>query len=256
VPRSTDKQFLVNGMTIEQLLAKNRARFGDARMEDPQKPDDVTQEEWDALGDPGRRAIVRVKREQRETERARDAAIADKAKADKAAADAQAELEKAKKEPPKKEDPPADVAEQIKQAVAAAVEQVTKTYTEQLDALRAENTAKDITAQAQRIAADVLVDPALVGTFVDLRTVLDAQGQLDAQALKDGLAKVVEDRPYLKKPDAPPPPYNPFGGHPGGARPPADKATFDAQVAAQLDLARAAGLAVRGDAARAAAANT
>ncbi|MCU1590653.1 MAG: hypothetical protein JWP11_1909 [Frankiales bacterium] len=242
---------LVNGMTVDELIAWHRARFGDARMEDPQKPDDVTQEEWDALGDPGRRALDRVRRARSEAERARDAAVADKAKADQAAADAQAELEKAKKEPPKKEDPPADVAAQIQTAVAAALENVTKTYTEQIDQLRAERAAEQLTAQAQRVAADVLVDPTLVGTFVDLRTVVNPQGQLDEQALRDNLATLVEQRTYLKRPEqAPAPGANPFGGHPGGARPAPDKATFDARVAEQLDMARQQGLSVRGDTAK------
>lgn len=245
------RNLLVNGMPVGELIAWHRAHFGDARMEDPpQRPDDVTQEEWDALGDPGRRALDRVRRGQREAERQREAAVAAQADVVKERDAARVELEALRKAPPKP-DPPKDqpdVAAQIQAAVDSALQNVTKTYTEQLDNLRAERAAEQLTAQAQRIATDVLVDPALVGTFVDLRGVLNAQGQLDEQALRDNLATVVEQRPYLKRPDQPPGGGNPFGGHPGGARPAPDKATFDARVAAQLDMARQSGLAVRGEA--------
>lgn len=255
--RRKNRQMLVNGMTVKELIALKRDEFGDARMDDPpERPADVTQEEWDALGDPGRRAIDRVKRAEREAVRQREAAAAAQAEAEKQRDAARTEAEALRKNPPKQDPPkdPPDVAAQIQQAVAAALENVTKTYNEQLDQLRAERTAEQLTAQAQRIATDVMVDPSLVGTFVDLRTVLSPQGQLDEQALRDNLAAVLEQRPYLKKPDAPPgggaPGGNPFGGHPGGARPPSDKATFDARVSEQLALARQSGLTTKTDIAK------
>ena len=261
MPRKVNtSDLLVDGMTIDDLLALHRSRFGDMRMEDPQRPDDVTQEEWDALGDPGRRALDRVRRNQREAERARDAAVQERDSVKTERDTVKGELDTLKKNPPKQDPPkdPPDVAAQIQAAVDSALQNVTKTYTEQLDQLRAERTAEQITAHAQRIAADVLVDPSLVGTFVDLRTVVNQQGQVDEQALRDNLAGVVEQRPYLAKPDQPATPYgsSPYGTHPGGARPAPDKATFDARVAEQLQLARSSGLAVKSDVAKAAAASS
>lgn len=252
-PMSRSTQ-LVAGMTIEELLAFHRGVFGDARMDDdpPERPSDVTQEEWDALGDPGRRALDRVRRAQRDADRARDAAVAAQTAAVRERDQARTELEKARKDA-KPDDAPKDVAEQIKDAVAAAVQQVTQQFTEKIDTLTAAQAAERLQTRAQKIAGDVLIVPDLVGSLVDLSTMTDGQGALDEQALRDALATLIETRPELKRAAAP---ADPLGGHPGGARRTPDKATFDARVAEHLTIARASGLAVRSELAAAATSGT
>lgn len=238
------QDLLVNGMTISELLAFHRSVFGDARMDDPpERPSDVTQEEWDALGDPGRRAIARVRQARDAAVAAQTAATQERDAAQTLAQQRQVELEQARQAAAG--GAPADVNAQIQAAVAAAVQQVTETFNGQIQQLNAAQAAERLLTRAQQIAADVLVVPDLVGSLVDLSTMTDGQGALNEQALRDNLATLVDTRPELRRP--PTVQQNPFGGHPGGARPPAEKAAFDARVAEQLAIARRSGLAVRSD---------
>ncbi len=142
------------GITPAQVLAFHKARFGDARMEStdgdvpPEQPDGVSDEEWSALGDPGKRAIVR------ERERAT------KAESDLAAARAST---KPKPAPPKQQDAskgdepnpdPTDVAGIVAQAVAAAL----KPFEEREQQREAEQAASLVVAKVTESAKGRLHD--------------------------------------------------------------------------------------------------
>lgn len=226
--------------TLPQLLAAHHARFGDMTMTagpvetppvgasqqapqpgqepDPaERPDGVSDEEWQALGDPGRTALTRERERAQAAERALAAARA------------------ARPAPPKKDDPPKpaepqekkatsepDIAKIVQEAVAAAV----KPFAEKDAQREAEKAAEAIADTVLETARDQFHDPTDALASIDLTQVTDGNGRADQDKIDTAIKDLLARKPHLgKAPDgrrhAPP-------GSPAGASAPA--APLDTRV--------------------------
>lgn len=224
--------YAAGAVTPAQVLAFHGLHFGAAVMQDPppepQQPEGVTDEEWAALGDPGKRAIVR------ERERAT------KAEADLAAARAP------KPAPPKVTPPPAtppanpaggdatDIEAIVKQAIAAAIAPLQQAQ-QQRDAADAARLVSDAitTAATGRMhdASDALAN-------IDPAAVVDANGRPDAAKIAAAIDEVGKAKPYLMRTDR----RFPAEGHMLGG-PSAPVVSEEARVAAAaVKMANAAGV--------------
>ncbi|UUW88393.1 hypothetical protein [Pimelobacter simplex] len=161
----------------------------------PVRPEGVTEEEWAALGDPGRAAIVREREARQTAERELAAARARPAPPKPA--------DPPKATPPKPADPPnpyagPDIAAIVQQAVEAAV----KPFAER-DAQRdAESAAQKVTDAVLEATKDRLHDATDALTNVDLTTLVNEQGGVDTDKLKTALDDLVTRKPHLAKPEA------------------------------------------------------
>ena len=225
--------YAAGAITPAQVLAFHGLHFGGAVMQggpppEPQQPEGVTDEEWAALGDPGKRAIVR------ERERAT------KAEADLAAARAP------KPAPPKVTPPPAtppaspagggatDIEAIVKQAIAAAIAPLQQAQQER-DAADAARLVSDAitTAATGRMhdASDALAN-------IDPAAVVDANGRPDAAKIAAAIDEVGKAKPYLMRTDR----RFPAEGHMLGG-PSAPVVSEEARVAAAaVKMANAAGV--------------
>jgi hypothetical protein len=180
----------------------------------PERPDGISEQEWDALGDPGRAAIVR----EREARQAAERALA---------------ASRARPTPPKPNEPPKpapneppkgtesgeqlDVAAIVQQAVAAAI----KPFTEREEQREADEAAGRVREAVLNAAKPRFHDATDALASIDLTAVLDGNGQADSTKIqaalddlltrKPHLGKVVDDRRFAQ-PGA--------GPTPGGSTPP------------------------------------
>lgn len=156
----------------------------------PERPDGISEETWDALGDPGKQALARERATAEDLRRQLHAAKARPAppKADPT------------KQNPPKADPQAgtqpDVAALIQQAVAEAV----KPFQAERDQLRAEQAAQAITTAVTDAAKDRLHDATDALAHVDLATLTDGNGKPDADKIKTAIDALVQSKPHLAKP--------------------------------------------------------
>lgn len=229
---------------VDELIAFHRATFGDARMDatgttPPEKPEGVTDEEWNALGDPGKAAIVREREARTTAERELAAARAASTArpgppASPATATAQTQQQPghqqattATGEGDKGKGGELDIAAIVQQAVAAAVTPLQQ----RLDGYEAGQAANRITEAVTAAAAPQFYDPTDVLAQVDLTTLTDGQGGPDAAKITAALEDLAKTKPHLVKPfDAA---RRPAPGTPIGATGPAP-VSIDDQVKARL----------------------
>ena len=155
---------------------------------DPERPDDVPEQDWDALGDPGKRALVRERG---------------------VSADLRRQLAAAKARPtpppgpptPKPPAPPApkpgdqpDIAALIKDAVDAAV----KPLMDAEQTRTAEAAAAAVRTAVVNAAKDRLHD-GTDGLMIDLTTVVDDQGRPDPAKIGTALDDLVKSKPHLAR---------------------------------------------------------
>ena len=147
--------------------------------EAPERPDGVSEEEWGALGDPGKQALVRE----------RQARV--KAESDLAAA------RKPKPAPPKQPQPgDDDIASIVQRAVADAMQPF-----HEAQAQRDAEQAAQLVVDSVRIAAEPLLhDPADALAHLDLTTLTDGAGRADATKITAALADLAQRKPHLAKP--------------------------------------------------------
>lgn len=215
--------------TLPQLFAHNRARFGGFSMsitppepgpnppapapappapQPPERPDGVTEDEWNALGDPGRAALTR----EREARQAAERALA---------------ASRAKPAPPKK-DPPApqppapkdepktgevDVAAIVQQAVAAAI----KPFTDAEERRQVETAAERVRSTVVEAAKSRLHDATDALANIDLAGVVNDQGTADPDKVKTALDDLITRKPHLAKTTERVAPPGIGGGVPAGA---------------------------------------
>ena len=194
MPRSFRSAFTAGACSPSDVLAFHRQYFGTLRMEngdDPQRPDGVSDTEWEALGDPGKRAIVR------ERERAT------KAEGELASTRAAAAAAAAKPAPPAADDakPPEnpgaspDVATIVSQAVAAAL----KPFEEREQQREVEQAASVVVSAVQDAAKSRLHDASDALAHIDLTTLVDEAGRPDASKITAALDGLVKTKPHLAK---------------------------------------------------------
>ena len=209
---------LPNGRVVWPILG------GDDTVVPVERPEDVTEDVWDALGDPGKKALVseRSRREKAERElaaaRARPAPPAKPAEQPKPAAPAAGEQP--------------DVAAIVQQAVEAAI----KPFQEK-------EQQRDVEAAASKVRESVLeaakakLHDATDALQIDLTTVLDDNGAADPAKVTTAIDDLLKTKPHLAKSDAR---FAPPGI--GGGTPPTNKKD---QVAALLsDMQRLTGVRV------------
>ncbi|WP_181312473.1 hypothetical protein [Nocardioides campestrisoli] len=178
----------------------------------PERPENVSEQEWAALGDTGKQALVRERERANAAERALAAARA------RPAPPKPADPPKAGEQPPAtKPGEQPDIAAIVQQAVAAAI----KPFQERDEQREAEQAATAVRDAVIEAAKPQFHDATDALSQIDLTTVLDGNGQPD-QAKIDGaikelltrkphLGKVVDDRRFAQ-PGA--------GPTPGGSTPP------------------------------------
>jgi hypothetical protein len=192
--------------TLPQLFAYHRARFGGWSMNandttdsdkggggegsPVQRPDGVSEEEWSALGDPGRTAILREREARQTAERALAAARARPTPPAKKAAPAAGT---------QSQDKPAggeaDVAAIVQQAVEAALKPFQEREA-QRDAEQAANLVRDAVLKA---AEPLLHDASDALAGIDLTSVVDDQGRADAAKVDAALKDLATRKPHLAK---------------------------------------------------------
>lgn len=231
--------------TLPELFAHHRARFGGWSMTatppeptpsgpdaPPERPDGVEEAEWNALGDPGRKAIVRERARADTAERNLAAARAKPAPPPKPAAPAptgvQPPAEPAK---PKESDQP-DLAAIIQQAVAAAV----KPFTDREEQRGIEDAADKIRTGVLDAAKLRLHDATDALANIDLTTVVNDQGVIDTDKVKTALDDLVTRKPHLAKAEQRQAPIGIGGGAPAGAT------DADKVKAVLADMQRATGV--------------
>lgn len=202
---------------------------GDPSNDPPQRPEDVSEEEWNALGDPGKQAIVRVRAE-------RDQAVSAKSEAERALQAARARPAPPRNDPPKN-DPPTpkpgdqpDIAALVTEAVNAAF----KPFAEREQERDADQAAQAVVS-AVKTAADGRFIDSSDALGIDLAAVVDDAGKPDAAKIKTALDKLLETKPHLAKG----PRTAPFGV--GATTNGSQAATGAEQVKARLAAMQAAG---------------
>lgn len=160
----------------------------------PERPDDVTEEEWGALGDPGKQALMRERTRRETAERNLAVARARPAPPKPAAPPAPAG---GQQDPPKPKDgDQPDIAALIKQAVDAAV----KPFTDREEQRTVDEAADKVRTAVLDAAKGVLHDATDALTQVDLTTVIDDNGVADPVKVKSALTDLVTRKPHLAKP--------------------------------------------------------
>jgi hypothetical protein len=154
-----------------------------------ERPDGVSDAEWAALGDPGKAALVRMKQRMSAAEQAL-AAVRQRPTQPPAP----------QPEPPKADgkgsgDQP-DIAALISQAVAAAMAPMIQ----QQQATAAEQAAQRVRDGILDAAKDRLLDPTDALAHVDLTSLTDGNGGLDAAKLTAAIDNLVQRKPHLARP--------------------------------------------------------
>jgi hypothetical protein len=178
----------------------------------PERPDGVTEEEWNALGDPGRAAIVREREARQAAERALAAARARPTPPKPPADPPQPNDPPKPADPPKPSDPP-DIAAIVQQAVEAAV----KPFVEREEQRETQAAAEKVTQSVLDVAKDRLHDATDALSNIDLTTVVNEQGAADADKIKTALDELITRKPHLAKSTVRIAPPGIGGGGPAGA---------------------------------------
>lgn len=200
----------------------------------PERPTDIAETDWNALGDAGKVVIVREREARQAAERALAAARAKPAPPKKAAETLPAPDDQAKKTDPPT--PPAggqvDIAAIVKQAVEAAVKPFTERE-EQRETQKAADRVQDAVLEAAKPLLHDATD-ALAG--INLASVVNDQGVADPEKVKSELADLVKRKPHLAKSPERVAPIGIGGGLPAGAT------DADKVKAVLADMQRATGV--------------
>lgn len=197
--------------TLDELFAHNRARFGGWSMTltppeptpdptppaptppaSPARPEDVTEEEWNALGDPGRTALTRERERRQAAERA---LAASRARPTPPAPTPKPDDGKPPADPPKDPSGNIDVAAIVQQAVEAAI----KPFQEREEQREADEAAGAVQKAVLDAAKLVLHDETDALTGISLVSVVDDQGRADPVKVQAALKDLVTRKPHLAK---------------------------------------------------------
>lgn len=197
---------------------------GDDTVDPIERPEGVTEAEWEALGDPGKQAIARERERANAAERDLAAARARPGPTKATPVIKPAESASGEQQP--------DFAALIQQAVDAAV----KPFADKEAQRETAKAAGLIQTAVLDAAKDRLHDATDALAGIDLTTVVGDQGVVDADKIKTAIDDLVARKPHLAKTGqriAPP-------GIGGGA--PATLTDADKVKAALADMQRATGV--------------
>lgn len=181
---------------VDRLLAFHRDLVGSARMESdgagsegdeqqcPQRPDGVSDAEWDALGDPGKQAIVRERA--RATAAERDLAIIKAAQAKAKTPPADSDGDGGKQ----------DIAAVVRSAVEAAMAPVRQAQEQR----ETEEAARRVVDALTTAAKTRLHDSSDALTQVDIAGLTDGSGRPDDAKITAALDDLLKRKPHLAKP--------------------------------------------------------
>ena len=178
---------------LAEIIATHRALFGGFVMETdggetpPERPDGIEATEWDALGDPGKQALVRERQRATDAERKLAAALAPKPKPPTPAP-------KAPELKPDGEQP--DMAALIQAAVEAAVAPLRQAQEQQ--AIDAQ--ARAVIDAVKTAAADRLHDASDATSLLDLTALVGADGAPDTAKIAAAINDLVAAKPHLARP--------------------------------------------------------
>ena len=182
---------------LAEIIATHRALFGGFAMEadggetPPERPDGIEATEWDALGDPGKQALVRERQRATDAERKLAAALAPKPKPP-----APAPAPKASEPPaPKANGEPGDMAALIQAAVEAAVAPLRQAQEQQ--AIDAQ--ARAVIDAVKAAAADRLHDASDATSLLDLTALVGADGAPDTAKVTAAINDLVAAKPHLAR---------------------------------------------------------
>lgn len=195
--------------TLPQLFAHHAARFGGWSMNGgtpgapaaPQRPDGISEEEWTALGDPGRVAIVREREARQAAER--DLAIARaKPAPPKAPAAPAAPATGAQAPAAATPDPAAPAAGQAldANAIQKMIVEAVKPIIDRDAERDAQAAAGKITDAVMAAAKDKFHDPTDALSGIDLTKVVTDAGTADAAKITAELDALLTRKPHLGKP--------------------------------------------------------
>ncbi|MCZ2837146.1 hypothetical protein [Modestobacter sp. VKM Ac-2985] len=185
--------FRKNGRAIWPILGA-----ADDAPDISKRPDGVPEDAWNALGDPGKAAIVREREARSSAERARDEAAQARTAAEQALAAAKAST---KQDPPKTDatktatGDQVDVAEQIRLGIEAAM----APYRERDEQREATEAAQKVRDAVTRAAGERFHDAGDAVSQLDLTTLIDDQGRVDTAKVDTALGELLGRKPYLGK---------------------------------------------------------
>lgn len=192
-PFHPSKRHPLTGQPLQAVGALPSGRIvwpilgGDDTVPPVEKPEGVTDDEWNALNDPGKAAIVRERAARTEAERKLAAAQArPKDPAKPAAAPATPPAPAAGETP--------DFAKLIADGIAAAL----KPFEERENQRAAEEAAGKVRTAVLEAAKERLQD-ATDALQIDLRTVLDDNGATDAAKVTKAIDDLLTAKPHLAK---------------------------------------------------------
>jgi len=206
--------------TLPELFAHHRARFGGWSMTQtapepapPERPEDIDETAWNALGDPGKQVIVREREARQAAERALAASHARPAppKPDDKSKSGDRDDKRKGGDQPKSGD--VDIEDAIQRAVQAAV----KPFADAEDRRATQQAAERVQTAVLEAAKPWLHDPTDALANIDLTAVVDDQGRADPAKTKTALDDLVTRKPHLAKSAERRAPDGIGGGAPAGA---------------------------------------
>lgn len=185
---------------------------GQSGQQAPARPDGVSEEEWNALGDPGKQAILRERQARQQAESALAAARARPAppqqtsspggQTTQSAATQQSTQqtsgngEAGQQQNPQTPGTGPDFAAMIQQAVTAAVAPLQQ----RLDARESQDAAQRVRDAVTAAAGDRFHNPADAFIGIDVASIVDENGRPNDVKIAESLNKLLEAKPYLAKP--------------------------------------------------------
>ena len=155
----------------------------------PVQPDGVSDSDWAALGDPGKRAIVRER--ERATTAERDLAALRATLRPKPTPPPA---------PPKQDDPPVTPkADDIAALISAAVEAAIAPLRQEREHDAAEASARRVVESVSKQAEGRFIDPS-DALGIDMAGIVDDQGQADVAKVTAALDALLRAKPHLAKP--------------------------------------------------------
>jgi len=186
---------------VDEIVTSARLRFGhgdffmSAAPPEPVIPTDppegVSKDEWDALGDPGKTAIVREREARVKAE--------NDLKAVKAAKPAPPKPAPPKPAEPAAPAPAAGDAPDVEDIVKRAVEAAVKPFQEREEARDAAEAVGRIQSAVIAAAKETFQDTSDAVVGIDLTTVTDGNGGPDAAKIKTALEALLTAKPHLGK---------------------------------------------------------
>ncbi|MCM0622710.1 hypothetical protein [Nocardioides bruguierae] len=178
---------LPNGRVVWPILG------GDDTVPPVERPDGVSEEEWNALGDPGRAALNREREARQTAERALAASRA-RPTPPKPTADGQQATPQGGQQPSGTSE--LDIDAIVRQAVAAAV----KPFEDRESEREVQAKADAVRTAVLDAAKNRLHDASDALAHVDMTAVIDDKGVADSAKVATALDDLVAKKPHLAKP--------------------------------------------------------